>query len=209
MRLEESHRVQQELLQLLKNTAPLPCITAEASTKEQDLAPVTNKRPKRLVEKNSQLYQERLCRLKRCCCACHDTMSLQTRFWPLKFSCSSWIWKACNKLSCRNTRKASIWISLTQIGIGIAVCISLDVRFSFQESNISPSLSFPRVVRRTSPGFKLLWELQTGQNQDWARARQDLLELFKSGKASPQDIDPDGRTWLEVRSAFTCAYAIC
>lgn len=209
MKLQESFRVQQEVLQLLKNKAPLPCIATAPSIEEMDLTPATNKRLKRVPEIHSQLYQERLCRLKRCCCGCHDTMSLQARFWPLKFSCSSWTWKACNKSSCRNAKNASIWISLTQIGIRAAVCINLDVMFNFQGSYISPSLSFQRVVRRTAPGFKLLWELQTGRRTDWGRAKRDLLELFETGKASPRDIDPDGNTWLEVCSALTCVYLIC
>ncbi|KAH8753749.1 ankyrin repeat-containing domain protein [Hyaloscypha sp. PMI_1271] len=96
-----------------------------------------------------------------------------------------------------NAKNASLWVSLTQVGVPLAVRVSLDFVLSSQQSHITPSLGFQRVVRRTSPGFKLLWELEGGHRNDWGRARQDLLELFESGEASPRDVDPDGNTWLE------------
>jgi hypothetical protein len=194
---QESLRMQQDLLQLLKQGTILPSATTAPSFDALVLAPAKNERARRMLLRHPQLHQEESCRLKRCCCACHDTTSLQTRFWTLKLS-SSWFWKACNKSSCRNAKSVSIWINLTQIGIQRAICVSFDVMFNSHKSYIAPSLSFQRVVRRTSPGFKLLWELETGQRTDWNRAKQDLLELFETGKASPRDIDPDGRTWLEV-----------
>ncbi|RDL36101.1 uncharacterized protein BP5553_06713 [Venustampulla echinocandica] len=74
----------------------------------------------------------------------------------------------------------------------------MSLQTQFWSLKLSSSFWFSkRVVRRTSPGFKLLWELESGQRRDWDRARQDLLELFETGKASPRDIDPDGQTWLE------------
>lgn len=100
--------------------------------------------------------------------------------------------------SSENSKNASIWISLSQIGIPYAVYASLSFMFTSQRSSISPSLGYQRVVRNTSPGFKLLWELETKQRTDWDRARQDLVELFNRRQASPKDVDPDGRTWLEV-----------
>lgn len=69
-----------------------------------------------------------------------------------------------------------------------------------QHSYISPPLGFQRVVKFTSPGFEVLWELQSHRRGDWLAAGDDLLTLFNSGEASPRDIDPEGKTWLEVRT---------
>jgi hypothetical protein len=116
----------------------------------------------------------------------------------MRLPSSSWLWNKCDTAFCKNSKTASIWISLTPVGVPWAVRAGLSYMFSSQQSYISPSLDFQRVVRSTSPGFKLLWELETGQRRDWNKARQDLTELFDSGQASARDVDRDGRTWLEV-----------
>jgi hypothetical protein len=167
------------------------------------------KNRKSALMNHSHLYQERLCSLKRCCCVCHDAITLLGGPWFLTLPLSSWSWKGCNKAFCRNAKSASFWVSLTQIGVPLAVRVSLDFVLSSQQSHITPSLSFQRVVRRTSPGFKLLFELAGGHRQDWDKARQDLLELFKSGEASPRDIDPDGKTWLDVCCVIPWLYGTC
>ncbi|KAH8595828.1 ankyrin repeat-containing domain protein [Bisporella sp. PMI_857] len=103
----------------------------------------------------------------------------------------------CSRSICAKASKASLRINLTQWGVLWAVEARLEWFWSAQKGFIYPSLSFDKVVRRTSPGFKLLWELQTGQKTDWQLARKELLELFQSGLASPHDLDPEGYTWLE------------
>jgi hypothetical protein len=150
------------------------------------------------VINNPLRYQQELCSRNRCCCVCHDTLLLQGRAWSLKLPSAHSLWKPCNKKSCENSKNASLWIGLSQIGIPYAIRAGLSFMFNSQRSFITPSLDFQRVVRNTSPGFKLLWELETEQRGDWTRVRQDLMELFDSGQASPRDVDRDGRTWLEV-----------
>jgi hypothetical protein len=193
---------QYALLEQLSSRS-LPSPQATLSIEEPESALFKPKSKKSGLTNHPQLYQKRLCSLNRCCCACHETTFLQGRSWSLKCP-SSWIWRQCNKASCQHAKNVSFWFSLTQLGVPWAVCVSFDFMLSSHQSHISPSLGFQRVVRRTSPGFKLLWELQTGQRKDWIRARQDLTELFESGKASPQDVDPDGQTWLEVCWVINC-----
>lgn len=185
-------------LSVSKQEAALSAITATAVATRQDLTGGHTKAARRRVTQYPRPYQNEICGLRKCYCDCHQTTSLQPRFWPLRIS-SSASWKPCSKASCRNSKNASVWISFTQIGIRLAISLSLDVMLSSQESYIRPSLSFQRVVRRTSPGFTILYELELGVRKDWGKAKQDLLELFESGKASPRDVDPDGATWLEVR----------
>lgn len=188
----------QDIRHLLIRETALPSLATSASINTIDFIRAKTKHANLRSIDYPQLYQEELCRLKRCCCACHETVSIQGRFWPTKLSSSLWLWKSCNKSTCRNARGASILVSLTQIGIPLAFCVGLEFMIGSRESYIHPFLNLPPVVRRTSPGFKLLWELQTGQRADWNRAKEDLLELFQTGKASPKDVDPDGETWLEV-----------
>jgi hypothetical protein len=152
----------------------------------------------RVLARQRGLYQEKACFSAKCCCACHDNISFSGRSWFLKVPMLSQIQNPCSRSSCGYAKKASLWISLTQIGIPWAVYARLEIMWNFQNAFISPSLSFERVVRHTSPGFKLLWELESGQKGNWPEARQELLDIFESGRASHRDIDPDGETWLEV-----------
>lgn len=184
-------------LSISKQEAALCAITRTATITRLDSVDIETKSAKRSFLQYLRPYQNKLCYLRKCCCDCHNTISLQASFWPLKLT-SSLFWKPCRKVSCRNSKNASVWISFTQIGIRLAVSISLDVMFTSGESYIRPSLSVQRVVRRTSPGFTILFELKMGVRTDWNKARQDLLELFETGKGSPLDVDPDGQTWLEV-----------
>jgi hypothetical protein len=183
-------------LSVSKQEAALSAITATAVATRQDLTGGHTIAAKRRVTQYPRSYQKEICGLRKCYCDYHQTTSLQ--IWPLRISSSS-SWKPCSKASCQNSKNASVWISFTQIGIRLAISLSLDVMLSSQESYIRPSLSFQRVVRRTSPGFKILYELQYGVRTDWSKAKQHLLELFETGRASPRDIDPNGRMWLEVR----------
>jgi hypothetical protein len=174
-----------------------PDLTIEAL----ELVLAKKKRTKRVLDIRSKLQKEDLCRTNKCCCDCHDTISILSRSWPLRMSCSAWLRNRCTKSSCIYAKKASFWMSLSPIGIPLAICIGLDVMRSAEGFSISPSLSFPNVVKRTSPGFELLWKIQRGTIKDWATAREQLLDLFETGRASPRDVDPDGESWLEVSSS--------
>lgn len=176
----------------------LPDSQTQAAPEVASLTPLRPRQKKAASIDDPLIYQKRQCSLNRCCCTCHDnTFLIQGGGWSVKLP-SLWGWKPCSKLSCQNSKNASIWISLTKVGIPWAVKASLNFMFSSHQSSISPSLDFQRVVKNTSPGFELLWKLETGQLRDWVKARHDLVKLFDSGEASPRDVDPNGRTWLEV-----------
>jgi hypothetical protein len=172
--------------------------TPSSSLSSTRTAVQTRRRSKALNRQQYALPTGKPCFLDNCCCSCHQVSSIQGRYWSLKFPAISKFWTPCSTASCGNAMKASLWISLTKIGCPWAVSATLNVMWNSQHSYISPSLDFQRVVRFTSPGFKVLWELQSHQRDDWATARDDLLALFDSGEASPRDIDPEGKTWLEV-----------
>lgn len=152
-----------------------------------------------------EAYQSVLCSQNRCCCVYHGSVSVQGRSWFLKLPSTLRIWEQCSLKSCQNARHYSLWLGLTQLGIPLAIHLNLDFVLNAQQYRILPSVCFQRVVRRTSPGFKLLHELETFQKRDWESARQEIPDLFTSGQCSPQDVDPDGRTWLEVCLLAACA----
>ena len=174
------------------------CSQNTLTIEESRLTFPERKDPKPALRSDQLLYQRKVCYTKTCCCTCHDSSFVQGEGWSLKLPSSSWLWNSCSKASCKNSKTTSIWISLTSIGVPWAIRAGLSYMFSSQQSYISPSLDFQRVVKNTSPGFKLLWELETGQRRDWKIAQKDLAVLFESGQASPRDLDRDGRTWLEV-----------
>lgn len=189
---QETLRMQQDMLCLWKEGTFSPSPASDTLTNGLELAATKTR-----YSSFPRQSPEELCRLKKCCCACHDTIAIRTNFWSLKLS-TTWFWKVCDRPSCRNSKNASIRVNLTPIGIQMAICLSLDLMFNSFESSISPSLSFQRVVAYSSPGFKLVEQLQTGSLMHLDTIICRIRELFDTGKASPRDIDPDGVTWLEV-----------
>jgi hypothetical protein len=183
-----------ELPLLVEDTPKTPSSSYSSTT-----TVVQKRRSKALNGQQYTLTTGKPCFSVNCCCSCHQISSIQGRYWSLKFPAISSFWTPCSTASCGNATKASLWISLTRIGCPWAASASLNMMWNSQYSYISPSLGFQPVVKFTSPGFKVLWELQSHQRDDWPTARDDLLTIFKSGEASPIDIDPEGKTWLEVR----------
>lgn len=90
---------------------------------------------------------------------------------------------------------------LSRLGILWAFQSSLTISWGMSGYSISPNLRLQRLVKHTSPGFEAFWRCQVGI-LDVPSASNGLLELFKQGQASPLDIDPNGRTWLEVSRAL-------
>ena len=107
---------------------------------------------------NPEYYQKRLCYLQKCCCTCHDPISDQSRqSWSQKIPLMSSFLSPWNRSSCVISKSTSIWISLSQLGVPWAIYINMDFMWSSQQFYMSPLLRVQRVVKRTSPGFKLLW----------------------------------------------------
>jgi hypothetical protein len=135
-----------------------------------------------------------------CYCTCHVS-SKAGLFWP---AAALPLWKNCSRANCCIRKSHTFRLSLAQFGVLAAVQINFQTISSTRKFNISPSLTFERMVKRTSPGFQVLWRLRTGQEDNWPKARRELIRLFETGQASPVDIDPDGETWLEVNDLSFC-----
>ncbi|KAJ5172264.1 hypothetical protein N7492_004857 [Penicillium capsulatum] len=99
----------------------------------------------------------------------------------------------------KNQYRISSFLGLSRFGLLWAFQASLDLSWGRYGFSITPSLQIRQLVKHTSPGFEVFWKCQT-ERLDIESARAALFELFCTGKASPTDVDPQGRTWLEVNS---------
>lgn len=141
------------------------------------------------------------CAINKCYCSCHETASISGSFWSIRLPLPSSLLRACNRASCSNYKRASLWISLRQIGIPYAVIASLDMLWSSQTTFISPTLQVQRVVSWYSPTFEVLRDLRWDRI-GWYDGREKITSLFDSGQASPLDVLPDGMSLAEVRCPF-------
>lgn len=148
------------------------------------------------------------CAINKCYCSCHESTSISGRFWSLRLPLPSYLMRSCNRSSCSNYKRASLWISLRQIGIPYAVIASLDMMWNSQNTFISPSLQIRRVVSWNAPAFMAVRDVRWLQIE-WQEAREKLVGLFRSGQVSPLDVLPDGMTLVEVSSPNPNFYTIC
>jgi hypothetical protein len=151
------------------------------------------------VASNHSAGPKSLCALGKCYCICHSTKTTSGSFWAMKLPIGS-LWQSCDKRSCANYKRASLWISLHKIGVPYALLANLDIMWTLQYSSISPSLQVMRIVTWNSPAFTLLRDIRWN-NVDLQDARDKMVKLFDAGMASPLDILPDGKTLSEVRSS--------
>jgi hypothetical protein len=167
-------------------------IQSSASIVDVQNHPTTNIRPRK--------YHQRL--YTQCYCACHVSSKAEL-FWP---GAALSLWKSCSRANCCIRKSHTFRLSLTQFGVLAAVQMTFQTMSSARKFDISPSLTFEWMVKRTSPGFQVLWRLQTWQEDNWPKAKRELIRLFETGQASPVDIDPDGETWLEVNDLSLCLH---
>ncbi|EAW17043.1 uncharacterized protein NFIA_003990 [Aspergillus fischeri NRRL 181] len=93
------------------------------------------------------------------------------------------------------------------LGMPWAVQANLDASWGSYCFSITPNLRMQQLVKHTSPAFEVFWKCQTDR-QDIQSAREALFELFSTGTVSPQDVDPDGKTWLEILYARVLEVAV-
>lgn len=104
----------------------------------------------------------------------------------------------------RSSKKSSFGARITVLNWFLAKAI--EISFNRAEgaggNSMSPTLTLRSLVRKDSPAFALLNrnEIQKYQaNKDYLREALELiLKLFREGKASPYDVDKNGRNLLHV-----------
>ncbi|KFY61367.1 hypothetical protein V496_05056 [Pseudogymnoascus sp. VKM F-4515 (FW-2607)] len=139
-----------------------------------------------------------LCLSNRCGCSCHKLLSKSARFWSWKLTSLANLLSACDRPSCANKIiRTSLYISLSHFNIRQAIHLGLGFAWGESGCSLSFVLRPSRTVKYTSPGFVLLWKCETMQLR-WPEAQTMLAKLFNEKEASPEDVDPSGKTWLEL-----------
>src|SRR6266487_4926720 len=61
------------------------------------------------LSQRQRLLHRFKCSLRNCYCVCHASSTRSGRFWSLKLP---YDWNSCDRKTCHNYKRASIWISL-------------------------------------------------------------------------------------------------
>lgn len=182
-------------------TTPRPRLRSEAQNKDWP----TSHDPDPRSTQTSLLHRQTLtssnCSRRKCYCACHSLQVISGRFWTLGYPAQS-LFGSCDLNSCANYKHASLWITLTWIGLPYAIQASLDILMSANTTSIAPSLEVKRVVSWDAPAFKAIRDIRWN-GVDFQEARASIACMFSTGKASPVDILANGETLLEVS---TCSF---
>jgi hypothetical protein len=150
-----------------------------------------------------------------CYCRCHVSQERPWHSILLGTIGIASIFESCNRIGC--TRRYAVYtrVPLSHFGVPLAILIATELKvYGGFVPVLYPTIDVQRVCDFTSPGFKVLEELNVSSfgidysldeeevTQLWeiAKGRKvvELKRLFASGEASPLDVDPDGHTWLEV-----------
>lgn len=98
----------------------------------------------------------------------------------------------------KKQRRISYFMGLARFGFYWAFQADLDLSWGNYGFSISPSLHLQRLVKNTSPGFRLVYKCHFN-GLDIQTTCNELFNLLQRGVISPWDTFPDGTTWLEVR----------
>ncbi|KAI0113806.1 hypothetical protein F4776DRAFT_639054 [Hypoxylon sp. NC0597] len=174
------------------------CHTSQAAKgKDKDLTP-SGKEDATLVESDRSLRQKpRSCQVKHCSCSCHIRGSVTRRFWSLNYTPLSMILQRCDNAKCTSRRhQISFRLAFTQMGLPWAITLGLEMAAEAGKYSIGPTLETERIVRYTSTGFKLLWELRTDQISG-SDAIRGFRELWKKDPHMVYHVNPAGRGYIE------------
>lgn len=155
-------------------------------------------------------------RPKGCYCRCHISQERPWRsilFGTVGFAS---LFDKCNRDDC-DTRRYAVYarFALSHFGVPLAIRLASELRIYVGFVPVLyPTIDVERVCNLDSPGYRLLEEfteyssdIDPFLDHDERVKRKQRAEackiaqfkrLFTSGEASHLDVDPDGRTWLEV-----------
>ena len=155
-------------------------------------------------------------RPKGCYCRCHTSHERTWHSALLGTIGFASLFDRCNRDTC-DTRRYAVYarFALSRFGVPLAIRLAteLKVHGGFVPV-LYPTIDVQRVCNFTSPGFRLLEDIKEPPFQVniyldhderlvcWhdmqARTIADIKRLFANGEVSHLDVDPEGRTWLEV-----------
>jgi hypothetical protein len=196
--------MQQQHIELLEIQASRPTISNPilrsgvlVAHAESNLAHLReSKRHELELVRRQNCYKSWSCSRRKCYCTCHRSQVISGSFWSLRFPLHA-VWSVCDRKSCINYKRASLWLSLNRIGVPFSIIASLDLMWTTYGASIAPSLEAKRVVHWNAPAFTLIRDIRWNR-LSFETARASIAEIFGSGKGSPADILSDGESLVEV-----------
>lgn len=143
--------------------------------------------------------RSRGCPYRKCRCRCHTEGSTGGRFWGFQYTPLSMILADCDNPRCDTRQyKVSFRVALSQFGLNWAVTASAVMQSGGGSYPLGVSLRPQHIVRFTSDGFLLLFNILQGLT-----SLDDGIASFKTlCKNDPSLVDhvnPAGRGYIEVR----------
>ncbi|KAK8875182.1 26S proteasome non-ATPase regulatory subunit 10 [Apiospora arundinis] len=149
----------------------------------------------------ARAYQQRRrpvkCTKRGCPCRCHTKGALIRRFWSFEYTPLSMILQSCDHPSCNGRRyDASIRVALSQLGLPWAFTLGFHFQSERADYSLYPSLGGQTIVRYTSPGFKLLFDI-VHDEVELVEGLKQFTELWRRDPGMGNHVNPGGRTYVE------------
>ncbi|KAH7323085.1 hypothetical protein B0I35DRAFT_192968 [Stachybotrys elegans] len=189
-------------------TMPLPLLDSP-TTPEADGAqpnPIVANTTGQILQDDSHIHymvlprrrsMPSLCTRRGCTCRCHTTGMVTNRFWSFEYTPLSIMLGNCDDRKCNGRRyRISFRVAMSQLGLPWAVTAGFTMQSEARGLSLYPSLNAQRVVKYTSPGFKLLHELK------WHIIEIDefvvrFRELWRNNPGMKYHVNPAGQGYIE------------
>ncbi|KAK7990081.1 tRNA (cytosine(34)-C(5))-methyltransferase [Apiospora arundinis] len=149
----------------------------------------------------ARAYQQRRrpvkCTKRGCPCRCHTKGALKRRFWSFEYTPLSMILQSCDHPSCNGRRyDVSIRVALSQLGLPLAFTLGFHFQSEMADYSLYPSLDTQTIVRYTSPGFKLLFDIMHSEIE-LVEGMKQFTELWRRDPDMKNHVNPGGRSYVE------------
>ncbi|KAK8094824.1 hypothetical protein PG997_001509 [Apiospora hydei] len=137
------------------------------------------------------------CLKRSCTCCCHRKGTVHRRFWAFKYTPLSMILGSCDNPTCDGRQYTySFRVALSQLGFPWAVTAAIGIQSEATGYSIGLSLRPQHIVRYTSPGFEILYNVsERFITLDEGISR--FTEMYRKDPSFIHHIDPSGKGYLE------------
>lgn len=112
------------------------------------------------------------------------------------------ILQSCDHPSCNGRRyDVSIRVALSQLGLPLAFTLGFHFQSEMADYSLYPSLDTQTIVRYTSPGFKLLFDIMHSEIE-LVEGMKQFTELWRRDPDMKNHVNPGGRSYVEVSDSL-------
>ena len=160
--------------------------------------------------RRGKVRRRQACASMSCSCACHRVVATSKRFWAIEYTPLAVLLRSCDTGACTATKYGfNFRIALSQLGIKRAVIAQCQILSASEGYSIRSALKTEHVVPYTSPGFEVIWKLQTDQIS-LEEAQSTLVQLFRSDEeAFREHVNPGGVSYIEVSTRIVHSSCQC